>query len=113
MRRIRIKQPEGFFTARLQKHSRQRSFAGPLPRTVRLKEIGFFVSVAVGWRFDFVYFYQRRQPWGNDIQWMFIQIDRTQLTSVFEDQPSKNRPKLQSKQGSFEIWVLGIYTDYI
>ena len=31
----------------------------------------------------------------------YIYIPRTQLTSIFEGQPSKTRPKLQSKQGSF------------
>ena len=31
---------------------------------------------------------------------------RTQLASIFEGQPPKIRPKLQSKQGSF--WVLGL-----
>ena len=63
-----------------------------------------------------VIFYQRRQPWGNDIQWMSIQnwlhiqciyiIPRTQLTSVFEDQPSKIR--LFSIKTRGPIWVLGI-----
>ena len=33
-------------------------------------------------------------------------LPRTQLTSIFEGQPSKTRPKLQSKQGSFgfQVW---------
>ena len=32
---------------------------------------------------------------------IYIYIPRTQLMAIFEGQPSKTRPKLQSKQGSF------------
>ena len=116
MRRIRIKQPEVFFHGSLAETLEATFICRTFTSYRQAERDRFFVSVAVGWRFDFVYLYQRRQTWGNDIQWMSIQIDyiyiyipRTQLTSVFEDQASKIRPKLQSKQGSFEIWVLGIY----
>ncbi len=45
--------------------------------------------------------------------YIYTYIPRTQLASIFEGQPSKTRPKLQSKQGSFMvIWVLGIYTPF-
>ena len=123
MRRIRIKQPEAFFHGSLAETLEATFICRTFTSYRQAERDRFFVSVAVGWRFDFVYFYQRRQPWGNDIQWMSIQIDyiysiniylyipRTQLTSVFEDQPSKIR--LFSIKTRGPIWVLGIYTDYI
>ena len=38
----------------------------------------------------------------------YIYIPGTQMTSVFEGQPPKTRPKLQSKQGApfgFQVWL--------
>ena len=39
-----------------------------------------------------------------------IYIPGTQMTSIFEGQPSKTRPKLQSKQGSFgfQVYIFGL-----
>ena len=46
--------------------------------------------------------------WGVDL--MYIYIPRTQLTSIFEGQPSKTRPfSIKTRV----IWVLGIHILYI
>ena len=60
MRRIRIKQPEAFFHGSLAKKPLEATFICRTFTSYRQAERDrFFVSVAVGWRFDFVYFYQR------------------------------------------------------